>query len=49
MRTTRVEKFRKKRFQSYRNLFLTVIVLPSACIFLGYLITSLFILPSVTK
>ena len=49
MRIKRVEKFKKIRHDRVKNLIVLTVVLPTASIFLGYLITSLVILPSMTR
>ncbi len=49
MRVKRLSKFRKSRNMKIRNLIIAVVLLPFASIFIGYLITSLFILPSMAK
>lgn len=49
MRVKRVEKFKKTRHDKIRNLIVYAVVLPSLSIFMGYLITSLVILPSMAK
>lgn len=49
MRTKRVDKFKKDRYRKIRKLFLLSIVLPIFIIFIGYIISSLFILPTMTK
>jgi polyferredoxin len=49
MRITRVEKFRKFRGRQLRNRLLYTAVLPFISVFLGYLITSLVILPTMKK
>lgn len=46
MRVKRVEKFKKNRRKKMRRLILYTFILPISCILLGYLITSLIILPS---
>jgi hypothetical protein len=45
MRVKRVEKFRRHRFRKGRNVFLLAFVLPFTLAFIGYLISSFFILP----
>jgi len=49
MRTKRVSKFKKYRRQRIRKTILFSVVLPFACIFIGYLITTLIILPAMVK
>lgn len=49
MRITRVEKFRKLRHDKIKRLIIYTLILPSTSIFIGYIITSLFILPSITR
>lgn len=46
MRVNRVDKFRKFRKVKTRKYFFFILLLPSTLIFLGYLISSLIILPS---
>ncbi|HHW00474.1 MAG TPA: hypothetical protein GXX36_13075 [Clostridiaceae bacterium] len=45
MRTKRVEKFKRYRRKKIRNYFLFIFVLPSLVLAIGYLISSLIILP----
>ncbi|MEG6614365.1 hypothetical protein V6C42_16095 [Pseudoclostridium thermosuccinogenes] len=49
MRTKRLDKFRKYRYRKYRKFFLFVVVIPFASVFVGYLLTSLIILPVMSK
>lgn len=49
MRTKRLDKFRKYRFRIYRKIFLFAVVIPFASVFVGYLLTALFILPVMSK
>lgn len=49
MRVKRVEKFRKNRQRKNRKLFLFAVLIPSASVFIGYLVTSLIILPVMAK
>jgi len=49
MRNTRVEKFKRCRRKKTTKFVIFALVLPTASIFLGYLITSLVILPVMTK
>lgn len=49
VRTKRVEKFRRSRRKKLRRIILYSFILPLSCILIGYLITSLIILPSMAK
>ena len=49
MRTKRLTKFKKYRHRKTRRLFLFVIIIPLTSIFLGYVLTSLFILPIMSR
>jgi hypothetical protein len=49
MRVKRVYKFKKFRHKRIKRFMLFFVVLPGTSIFLGYLITSLLILPSMQK
>ncbi|MCX7841892.1 MAG: hypothetical protein N2489_02305 [Clostridia bacterium] len=49
MRVKRVGKFRRLRRQNFRRAIVLYLILPFASIFMGYLITSLVILPSISK
>lgn len=49
MRVTRVEKFKKSRRKKLRNFIIYVLFLPSLSIFIGYVLTSLIILPAISK
>ena len=49
MRITRLQRFRKYRREKAGKLFLFALILPSSSILIGYLITMLFILPSMGK
>ena len=48
MRVKRVEKFKRNRRKKMRRFVLYTFILPISCILLGYLITSLIILPSMS-
>ncbi|HHW48419.1 MAG TPA: hypothetical protein GXX14_07370 [Clostridiaceae bacterium] len=49
MRTKRLEKFRRYRRKKARNYVLFTLVVPCVLVFLGYLISSLIILPIINK
>lgn len=49
MRVTRVEKFRKRRRKNIIKFIIFALLLPVTSILLGYLITSLIILPVMSK
>lgn len=49
MRVKRVEKFRKCRKQKLRKALLFTVLFPGTSVLIGYLITSLWILPSIAK
>lgn len=49
MRTKRVEKFKRYSRQKTGRFILFGIVLPMTSIFLGYIITALFILPAMKR
>lgn len=49
MRVKRVRKYKKNRHRRIRNFVFYVVILPSVSIFIGYLITSLFILPAIVR
>ena len=45
MRVTRVEKFRRSRYRKAKLFLLFVLLIPCICVFVGYVITSVIILP----
>ncbi|MCX8131088.1 MAG: hypothetical protein N3I35_13445 [Clostridia bacterium] len=45
MRVKRVEKFRRTRHRRKRNFFFLAFILPCTLVFIGYIISSFFILP----
>jgi len=49
MRNTRVRKFKKYRQRKARNYIFFAVVFPCLSIFVGYLITSLVILPTIKR
>lgn len=49
MRVKRVEKFKKLRYTKFRKMLFATVVLPVLSILVGYVITTLFILPSMAK
>lgn len=49
MRVKRVEKFKKLRYIKFRKMLIATVVLPVLSILVGYVITTLFILPSMAK
>jgi hypothetical protein len=49
MRVSRVEKFKKSRRRKARRLLFYGIVIPFTSVLLGYLITSIIILPAMAK
>ncbi len=49
MRVKRAIKFKKYRNRQIRNFILYAIVLPCTSILVGYLITTILILPSIVK
>lgn len=49
MRITRVKKFKKYRQQQLKKLMLYGFVLPVGCLLVGYILSSLFILPSMAS
>lgn len=49
MRVKRAVKFRKFRNKRIRNFVLYGVVLPCTSVFVGYLITTILILPSIIK
>ncbi|MCX7745662.1 MAG: hypothetical protein N2645_02060 [Clostridia bacterium] len=49
MRVTRVKKYKKLRYKRYRNYILYWLVLPSTSVLIGYILTTLVILPTMTK
>lgn len=49
MRITRVEKFRRNRHRKARRFIFFAVIVPCMSIFIGYLITSIIILPAMAK
>jgi len=49
MRTKRLEKFRRYRRKKARNYVFFTLIVPSLLVFLGYIISSLIILPVINK
>jgi len=49
MRTKRLEKFRRYRRRKARNYVFFTLIVPSLLVFLGYIISSLIILPFINK
>ena len=49
MRTTRVKKFRKLRRKAIIKLLIYFIILPASCLFAGYLISNVFIIPAMAR
>lgn len=49
MRISRVEKFRQLRHERIKKFLLFAMFLPGTSIILGYVITTLFILPNMVK
>lgn len=49
MRITRTDKFKKQRRKKTARFLVVAVLLPCSCIFVGYLITLLFILPAMAK
>ncbi len=49
MRVKRTVKYKKIKNKRVRNFFLYVLILPCTSILIGYLITTVLILPSIAK
>ncbi len=49
MRVKRVEKFRRERRRKKQKLLFFTLILPCMCVFIGYMLTSLIILPAMIK
>jgi hypothetical protein len=49
MRISRVEKFKKTRRKKIRKFVFYTIIIPITCVATGYLITTIVILPAMSK